>query len=63
MEVETGEPDEEYVKQDKWNHWMMTKFMLTNVFGEPNDFIVEKFGKAESSNATHAKGWWPNSES
>ena len=34
---------------------MMTKFMLTNIFGEPNDYILGKFGKAESSNATHAR--------
>ena len=25
---------------------MMTKFMHTNIFGEPNDYTLEKFGKA-----------------
>ena len=34
---------------------MMTKFMLTNIFGKPNDYILGKFGKAESSNATLAR--------
>ena len=34
---------------------MMTKFMLTNNYGEPNDFILGKFGKAKSSNATHSR--------
>ena len=34
---------------------MMSKFMLTNNFGEPNDFILGKFGKDESSNASHAR--------
>ncbi len=34
---------------------MMTKFMLTNNFGEPNDYILGKFDKTESSNATHAR--------
>ena len=24
---------------------MMTKFMHTNIFGEPNDYTLEKFGK------------------
>ena len=33
----------------------MTKFMLTNIFGELNDYILEKFDKAESSNATHSR--------
>ena len=26
---------------------MKTKFMLTNIFGEPNDYILGKFGKAD----------------
>ena len=34
---------------------MMTKFMLTNIFVEHNDYILGKFVKAESSNATHAR--------
>ena len=55
MEVETGEPDEEYVKQDKWNHWMMTKFMLTNIFGEPND--LGKVDKADVKNGDDWS-WW-----
>ena len=29
---------------------MMTKFMLTNIFGEPNDYILEKFDKADVKN-------------
>ncbi len=29
---------------------MMTKFMLTNIFGEPNDYILGKFGKADFKN-------------
>ena len=29
---------------------MMTKFKLTNIFGEPNDYTLEKFGKAEGKN-------------
>ena len=29
---------------------MMTKFMLTNIFGEPYDYILEKFGKADVKN-------------
>ena len=29
---------------------MMTTFMLTNIFGEPNDYTLEKFGKAEGKN-------------
>ncbi len=29
---------------------MMTKFMHTNIFGEPNDYTLEKFGKAEGKN-------------
>ena len=29
---------------------MMTKFMLTNIFGEPNDYTLEKFGKADGKN-------------
>ena len=33
---------------------MMTKFMLTNIFGEPNDYILEKFGKADVKNGD---GW------
>ncbi len=55
MEVETDEPDEEYVKQDKWNHWMMTKFMLTNIFGEPND--LGKFDKADVKNGDVWSCW------
>ena len=30
--------------------WMMTKVMLTNIFGEPNDYTLEKFGKADGKN-------------
>ena len=30
---------------------MMTKFMLTNNYGEPNDFILGKFGKADQIHA------------
>ena len=55
MEVETGEHDEEYIQQDKWNHWMMTKFMLTNIFGEPND--LGKFDKADVKNGDDWS-WW-----
>ena len=29
---------------------MMTKFMLTSIFGEPNDYTLEKFGKADGKN-------------
>ena len=29
---------------------MMTKFMHTNIFGESNDYTLEKFGKAEGKN-------------
>ena len=29
---------------------MMTTFKLTNIFGEPNDYIFEKFGKADVKN-------------
>ena len=29
---------------------MMTKFKLTNIFDEPNDYILEKFGKADVKN-------------
>ena len=32
---------------------MMTKFMHTNIFGEPNDYTLEKFGKAEGKNGDH----------
>ena len=29
---------------------MMATFKLTNIFGEPNDYILEKFGKADVKN-------------
>ena len=29
---------------------MMTKFMLTTIFGKPNDYILGKFGKADFKN-------------
>ena len=29
---------------------MMTTFKLTNIYGEPNDYILEKFGKADVQN-------------
>ena len=28
---------------------MMTTFRLTNIFGEPNDYILETFGKADEN--------------
>ena len=35
---------------------MMTKFMHTNIFGEPNDYTLEKFGKAEGKNGDGVGG-------
>ena len=29
---------------------MMTKFMLKSIFGEPNDYTLEKFGKPDGKN-------------
>ena len=34
---------------------VMNKFMLTYIFVETNEYMLGKFVKAESSNATHGR--------